>query len=93
MEAGRRSRVETSRRIDVPWRRCKRSTHDCMPSQEDGVDLCGSCELDDPPLMLNIGLMLLSTTVVIDVIMQTLNCRENNEEPNVCSCPIASSKL
>ncbi len=57
------------------------------------MDLCGSCELDDPPLMLNIGLMLLSTTVVIDVIMQTLNCRENNEEPNVCSCPIASSKL
>ncbi len=53
MDAERRSEVDVSRRIDVPWRRCNRSIDGWMLSREEGVD-CGDCcvtSADDPSFL------------------------------------------
>jgi hypothetical protein len=39
--------VDASRRIDVPWRRFKRSTDGWMPSREEGVDCGGFSFVED----------------------------------------------
>ena len=64
--------MEASRRIEVPWRRCKRSIDGWMVSREDGVDWgnCWFSRIDDDLLISfdvkSIGIDLSTAVLIVD---------------------------